>query len=490
MRNNPFSRVNVLKMKGAAPRPMEGICYDSRQARPGYAFVALRGTKMDGHDYVEDAVSRGASTIVVEKEPVNPMPEGVSLVIVTDSRGALARLSEYYYERPSQRLRLIGVTGTNGKTTVTYILASIINQAGGKCGRIGTVDYDILGQTRPSTNTTPESADLQRMMKEMLDRGGEYCLLEVSSHALDQRRVERLNFNEAIFTNLTQDHLDYHGDMETYFSAKSRLFTLHEPKVSVINMDDPWGQKLLPMIKGKIITYGIESKADVRAMDVSMTINGLRMKIVTPQAEVAVKSGMVGRHNVYNILAAVAAALAGGISLGHIAEGVEKCAGAPGRFEKVNAGQPFAVVVDYAHTEDALLNILASAREVGPKRIITLFGCGGDRDKIKRPLMGRAVWNNSDIVIVTSDNPRTENPQDIINDILKGIPEAGREEKLAVMPERAEAIHTAMRIAQPEDMVILAGKGHEDYQIIGREKIHFDDREQAMSALEGLYGKV
>ncbi|MDH5678283.1 MAG: UDP-N-acetylmuramoyl-L-alanyl-D-glutamate--2,6-diaminopimelate ligase [Nitrospinota bacterium] len=490
MKDSFFSRVNVLKMKGAPPRQLEGICYDSRQARPGYAFVALRGTKSDGHDFVEEAMARGASTVVVEKEPPGPIPEGVTMVIVTDSRGALARLAEYYYDKPSRKLRLIGVTGTNGKTTVTYILASIIAAAGGRSGRIGTVDYDIMGQSRPSSNTTPESADLQKMMKEIVDLGGQYCMLEVSSHALDQRRVERLRFHEAIFTNLTQDHMDYHGDMNTYFSAKALLFTRHSPQVAIINTDDPWGQKLLPMIQGKKVTYGMEGKADVRAREVAMTISGLKMKLVTPQGEVAIKSGMVGRHNVYNILASAAAALADGISLGHIAEGVEKCQGAPGRFEKVDRGQPFTVVVDYAHTEDAIKNILAAAREVGPKRIITMFGCGGDRDKIKRPLMGRAAWNNSDMVIVTSDNPRTEDPNAIIGDILKGIPEAGREEKLAVMPDRAEAIKAAVSLAQPGDMVILAGKGHEDYQIIGMEKTHFDDREQAGRVLEEIYGKV
>jgi UDP-N-acetylmuramoyl-L-alanyl-D-glutamate--2,6-diaminopimelate ligase len=469
---------------------MSGICYDSRQAQPGFAFVALRGAKMDGHDFIAGAIARGATTIVAEKEPGETPPEGVSLVIVSDTRDALARLAEYYYDFPSRRARLLGVTGTNGKTTITYLLASIVTQAGKKWGRIGTVGYDVMGKSYPSSNTTPESLDIQRMLAAVADGGGDYCFLEVSSHALDQRRVDRLLFRSAIFTNLTQDHLDYHGDMETYFNAKRLLFTRHAPEISVINVDDPWGERLLPAIGGKTLTYGLKKKADVTAADVLMTMNGVRMTLVTPHASIPIKTRLTGTHNVYNILAAAACAIGEGIGLSHIVNGIEKCVGAPGRFEKVVAGQPFAVIVDYAHTEDALINVLGAARGLNPNRIITLFGCGGDRDKLKRPLMGRAVWDRSEMVIVTSDNPRTENPQAIIDDVLKGIPAAGREGKLYVLPDREEAVAAAIRMARPGDLVLLAGKGHEDYQIIGEQKIHFDDREVAANVIKEIYGKV
>ena len=485
-----FTSMAVLKLKGAPVGELGEICYDSRLVKPGGLFVALRGAKADGHDFIGAAVKNGAATLVVEKEPQEPLPAAVSLVVVSDTRDALCRLAEYYYDHPSRKLRVIGVTGTNGKTTITYLLASIISGLGKGWGRIGTVDYQIMGQSLPAPNTTPESLDLQRMMADVAAKGGEYILLEVSSHALDQRRVERILFRSAIFTNLTQDHLDYHGDMETYFQAKRLLFTHHAPEVSVVNIDDPWGEKLLPAIAGRAVTYGLKNKADFTAKNLSITLDGIQMTLVTPRGQTPLKSRLVGAHNVYNILAAVASADGEGIGLDQIVAGVESCSGAPGRFEKVDSGQPFTVIVDYAHTEDALINVLDTARALKPSRLITVFGCGGDRDRLKRPLMGMAAWTRSDIVVVTSDNPRTENPGAIIDDILKGIPAEGREGKLFVFPDRAEAIGAAMRMASQGDVALVAGKGHENYQILGETKIHFDDREEASRAIEERYGAL
>ena len=485
-----YKRFNALKVKGAPPGEFSGICYDSRQAKPGYAFVALRGALADGHDYVQDAISRGASTVVLEKEPASPLPPEVTAIYVTDTREALSRMAEYYYDFPSKTLGLIGVTGTNGKTTITYLLSSILAEAGKKWGRIGTIGYDIMGKTYASVNTTPESADLQRMMRTILDEGGEYCLLEVSSHALDQGRVERLCFRCAIFTNLSQDHLDYHGDMETYFSAKSLLFTKHSPGVSVINVDDPWSERLLGMIKGKVVTYGLKNPADVTVKNVTMSLVGANFTLSTPQGQAVFQTKLAGVHNLYNIMAAAAAAAHDGIPLKKIAAGVGKCQGAPGRFEKVDIGQPFAVIVDYAHTPDALENLLAAAKQLNPGRIVTLFGCGGDRDKSKRPLMGRVAWDHSDLVVVTSDNPRTEDPEKIISDILIGIPRHEREGRLLAITDRSEAINKTISMSKKGDVVLIAGKGHEDYQIIGGEKIHFDDREEALKALRKMYGHV
>lgn len=483
--------MGALTIKGAQPKRMRDICYDSRKARRGSVFVAIRGAKMDGHDYIRDAVGRGATTIVAEKAPGFRLPGKVTLVIAPDSRSALARLADYFYDSPSEELGVLGVTGTNGKTTISYLLASIMAAADKKCGRIGTVDYDLLGARLPAVNTTPESLDLQMMMRDLVGRGADYLALEVSSHALAQKRVDRIVFRAAVFTNLTQDHLDYHGGMEDYFLAKASLFTQYTPKVSIINADDPYASRLIPMIDGDVITYGLNPDDDVTAEDVAVGVDGISMNMMTPAGRVEVTSAMTGRYNVYNILAAASVAVAEGIGLDAVARGVAAARSVPGRFEKVDEGQPFAVIVDYAHTDDALANALDAARGLAEGRLMTVFGCGGDRDRAKRPMMGRAAWTMSDMVFVTSDNPRTEQPERIIEDILGGIDEKENPEgRLEVALDRGEAIRAAIAAARPGDVVIIAGKGHEDYQIIGEKKTHFDDREEARAAIRERYGDV
>lgn len=484
-------KMKTLKITGAAPGGIADVCYDSRKAKKGGVFVAIRGARMDGSDYILDAVKRGATTVIAERDPGLRLPRRVTLVLVPDSREALARISDYFYDSPSEKLRVMGVTGTNGKTTVSYLVESILKADGRRVGRIGTTGYELLGERLEAITTTPESLDLQRMTRELVDGGGEYLALEVSSHALTQRRVDMMRFRAAIFTNLTQDHLDYHQTMEDYFAAKARLFTESGPENAVVNMDDPWATRLITMTAANIITYGVREPAEITAEGVSIQAGGISMKVKTPFGPIPVRSRLTGKHNVYNILAAVGATLPEGASPEVIAEGVENLAAVPGRFEPVSLGQPFTVIVDYAHTDDALANVLRTARSLAEGRVITVFGCGGDRDRAKRPLMGTAAWDSSDVVIVTSDNPRTEDPEAIIRDILDGIRKednpAGR---LEVIPDRREAIRAAVGLAEPGDLVLIAGKGHEDYQIVGTKKHHFDDREEAAAAVRESYGQV
>jgi len=486
-----LKKMNAISITGAQPANLSDICYDSREARRNSTFVAIRGTKTDGHQFIKEAVRKGATTIVAEKTPTIRLPGRVSLIIVPDSRAALAQLSDYFYDSPSSAMRVVGVTGTNGKTTVTHLLRSIIKAMGKTCGTIGTIAYDLVDEQIPASKTTPESLDLQRMMKTMVDRGADYCLLEVSSHALSQRRVEKVVFQTAVFTNLTQDHLDYHLDMEDYFKAKTRLFTKYAPSVSVINADDPFSSRLMAMIEGPVITFGLKPGLDVTARDINIGVDGIFMTAVTPAGSFAIRSALTGLHNVYNILAAIAVSIEEGVSNDTVAEGLENLQTVPGRFEKVDEGQPFTVAVDYAHTEDALINVLKAARALTKTDLITVFGCGGDRDEGKRPLMGRAAFSLSDKVVVTSDNPRGESPDKIIGEILEGIDKSGSPGKeVRVIPERSEAIRSAIKMAAPGDLVLIAGKGHEDYQIVGGRKFPFDDRKEAATAIKELNEKI
>ncbi len=483
--------MNTISITGAQPANLSDICYDSRKARRHSTFVAIRGTKTDGHQFIKEAVRKGATTIVAEKTPSIRLPGRVSLIIVPDSRAALAQLSDYFYDSPSSSMSVVGVTGTNGKTTVTHLLRSIIKAGDKQCGTIGTITYDLVDEQTPASKTTPESLDLQRMMKTMVDAGADYCLLEVSSHALSQRRVEKVVFKTAVFTNLTQDHLDYHQDMEGYFKAKTRLFTDYSPSVSVINADDPFSSRLMAMIEGQVVTFGLKPGLDVTASDVKIGVDGISMTVATPSGSFQIRSALTGIHNVYNILAATAVAIEDGFSADIVALGVENLQSVPGRFEKVDEGQPFTVVIDYAHTEDALINVLKAARAITKGGLITVFGCGGDRDEGKRPLMGRAALSLSDKVVVTSDNPRSEAPDKIIDDILKGIDaSASPGKEVKVIPERSEAIQAAIKMAAPGDLVLIAGKGHEDYQIIGSRKFPFDDHKEAATAIKQLNEEI
>jgi len=485
-----IKKMKTLRITGAAPGGVSDVCYDSRRARRGCVFVAIRGTRVDGHEYIMDAVRRGATTIIAERDPgQSKLLRKATLVLVPDSREALARISDYFYDSPSEKLKVIGVTGTNGKTTVSYLVKSILESAGERCAQIGTTGYDLLGDFEEAMTTTPESLDLQRMMRSIVDKGAGYVTLEVSSHALTQSRVDKVRFHTAVFTNLTQDHLDYHHDMEDYFAAKARLFTEHSPEHSVINMDDAYAPRLVAMTGSNIITYGLDAQADITAEDLNAGVDGFSMKLKTPSGSVPIRSGLAGLHNVYNTLAAAGAALAEGVDMENVAEGVEHLKAVPGRFERVEAGQPFTVVVDYAHTDDALANAIRTARSLTRGKVITVFGCGGDRDRAKRPFMGKVAWSMSDKVVITSDNPRTEDPKRIIDDILEGIREIdNRRGEMKVIPDRREAIRVAVKLAEPGDFVLIAGKGHETYQIVGKLKRHFDDREEAMAALKDIYG--
>jgi UDP-N-acetylmuramoyl-L-alanyl-D-glutamate--2,6-diaminopimelate ligase len=480
-------------MEGSLDREITGLTDDSRRVSPGGLFVAVKGVQSDGHRFLAQAVAAGAGAIVVETGRVSGemlASIGVPVIQVGDSHRALGFLASRFHGDPSRRLMMIGVTGTNGKTTTTYLCKAILEAAGVRAGLIGTVAY-LFGEERvAATHTTPGPLELQGLLRRMVDAGMQAVVMEVSSHALALDRTAGCQFGTAVFTNLTQDHLDFHADMEDYFLAKLRLFTALDSEArAVVNGDDPYGARVVEATRAKVWTYAIDHPADLRAEDVQVSLSGVRFTARTPAGSVALRSPLVGRHNVHNILAAVGVGLALGVPLEASVSGVAALKTVPGRFEQVVAGQPFTVVVDYAHTEDALYRLLTTAQTVRSGRIITVFGCGGDRDRSKRPKMGRVAARYSDVVVVTSDNPRTEDPDAIIREILPGV-EAGLREtghgRYLVHADRRAAIAEAVRLARPGDLVLIAGKGHEDYQIIGREKHPFDDRVVAREAIEAL----
>lgn len=478
--------IDTTTVSGVSPdTTVSTITYDSRRATRDAVFVALRGLKADGAGFAAQAVSRGAALIVSE----SPRVEGVDAawLLVSDARLALALLADAYYDSPSRRMRVVGVTGTNGKTTTSYLLSSILDAAGLKAGLLGTVAYRLGAEEREASRTTPEAPDVQQLLNEMIQQGCKAAVMEVSSHALALKRVDGMQFAAGVFTNLTRDHLDFHEDMETYFQAKRRLFELLPPDApGVINLDDPRGASLLDVSK-KVLTFAIAKPADVTPGPLEFTLAGLSFDIRTPRGTVAVRSRLVGRPNVYNILAAAATAVALDVPLDAIARGVETLPGVPGRFEVVSGPEDaVTVVVDYAHTDDALRNLLETARGLAPKRILTVFGCGGDRDATKRPLMGMVAARLSDVVVITSDNPRSEDPQRIIDEIKRGIPaggQTGRAPDVEAILDRRDAIELAVRRAEPGDVVLVAGKGHEKYQQIGDRVLPFDDGEIAREAL-------
>jgi UDP-N-acetylmuramoyl-L-alanyl-D-glutamate--2,6-diaminopimelate ligase len=488
----------VLPQEGL-DREVFDIAHDSRKVRPGSLFVAVRGFHSDGHQFIPQAVQAGAVAIVAEKGHNEAAILMTPMIVVDDSRIALAFLAAAFYGNPSQKLILIGITGTNGKTTTTYLIKSIIETAGRKAGLIGTIDYRVVDKVYAAPNTTPESLDLQRLLAEMVGYGVEYCVMEVSSHALALGRTVGCEFAVAGFTNLTQDHLDFHESMESYFRVKLLLFVGLSPNAfAVINSDDVRATEIIGATRAKVLTTGLSERADIRPSgSIGHGIRGLSFSVATPSGSISVESPLVGRHNIYNILSAIGIATALGFAGDDIARGISAMRAVPGRMEKVDEGQPFTVVADYAHTEDALVRLLETVREITTGKVITVFGCGGDRDRSKRPKMGAAAVNRSDIVIVTSDNPRTEDPLSIIGEIEKGMQTSGvrltacdfvsasapSKTPYCVMPDRHAAIAAAINMAGKGDVVVLAGKGHEDYQIIGDRKIHFDDREVAREEL-------
>ena len=470
----------------AAETRLSAIAYDSRRVVAGSVFVALKGLKADGTAFVEQAIARGATAIVSE----SPKPDGIAVpwIVVSDARLALALLADRFFDHPSRHMPVIGVTGTNGKTTTSYLLCSILDAAGLRAGMLGTVAYRIAGEDREASRTTPEAPDVQQLLNEMLQHGSKSAVMEVSSHALSLKRVDGMRFAAGVFTNLTRDHLDFHPDMEAYFAAKRRLFEmLPQGAPAVINVDDPKGAALVA-IASRPVSYAITAKADVTPRSIAMTLAGLQMEVATPGGVIPINARLVGRPNVYNILAATATASALGIANDAIANGVASLPGVPGRFEVVS--QPdddVTVVVDYAHTDDALRNLLETARPLTSQRIVTVFGCGGDRDRSKRPLMGMVAARLSDVVVITSDNPRSEEPKRIIEEIERGIP-AGtqastRGPQVESVVDRAAAIERAVSLAAKGDVVLIAGKGHEKYQQIGDRVLPFDDGEVARAAL-------
>jgi UDP-N-acetylmuramoyl-L-alanyl-D-glutamate--2,6-diaminopimelate ligase len=466
--------------------PITAIAYDSRRVTPGSVFVALKGLKADGGAFAEQAVARGAKAIV--SESAKPGAVSVPWIAVRDARLALALLADRFFDHPSRRMPVVGVTGTNGKTTTSYLLCSILDAAGLRAGMLGTVAYRIAGEDREASRTTPEAPDVQQLLNEMLEHGSRSAVMEVSSHALSLKRVDGMRFAAGVFTNLTRDHLDFHEDMEAYFAAKRRLFEmLPDGAPGVINLDDPRGAALVE-IPGRPVTYAINTKAHVMPGPVDMTLAGLRFDITTPNGVARITSKLVGRPNVYNILAATATASALDIPIDAIERGIANLSGVPGRFEVVSAQDDLVtVVVDYAHTDDALRNLLETARPLTSARLITVFGCGGDRDRSKRPLMGMVAARLSDVVVITSDNPRSEDPKRIIEEIERGIPAGTQASTRAPVVEsvvdRAAAIERAIAMAAKGDVVLIAGKGHEKYQQIGDRVLPFDDGEVARAAL-------
>ena len=463
---------------------IRGVAYDSRQVKPGDVFVALTGLKAAGADFAADAIRRGAVAVVADRAAETAV--SVPWVIVPDARAAMAAIAAEVYQHPSRSMQVVGVTGTNGKTTTAYLLRAVFESAGKKCGLIGTVSYSVGDEELPALRTTPEAPDVQRMFRQMIDAGCRACVMEVSSHALALRRVDQTAFAAGVFTNLTRDHLDYHGDMESYFAAKRRLFEmLPAGAPAIINLDDPRGEPLRKAVSSPV-TYAINKAADVTPGPLTLTFKGLEFDARTPKGEIHVRSRLVGRPNVSNILATIAAATALDLPVSAIERGLANLTGVPGRFEVVSgSADDITVVIDYAHTDDALKNLLETARPLAQRRVITVFGCGGDRDRTKRPLMGAVAARLSDIVVITSDNPRTEDPARIIEEIKRGVPAASdRGTETFAIVDRKEAIQFAIRKAEPGDLVLLAGKGHEQTQTIGTKQLPFNEAAIAREALE------
>jgi UDP-N-acetylmuramoyl-L-alanyl-D-glutamate--2,6-diaminopimelate ligase len=463
---------------------IQGIACDSRKVLPGYLFFALHGVKEDGNQYVRDAISRGASAIASETAAPVDLPPDVVWIRTPESRKSLALAAANFFGHPSNALQLIAVTGTNGKTTTTSLIDSVLRASGAETGLFGTIAYHTPLGEYPAPNTTPESLDLQGFFAEIRDAGGKFAVLEASSHALVMDRLWGCHFQSAVFTNLTRDHLDFHHNFKDYFAAKRRLFEgtgAGAPDTAILNADDPYSARLIGLAK-QSVTFGVENSADIVAKKFQLAFTGLTFTAHTPNGKIAITSPLVGRINVYNILAAIGAAQAAGISNEVVEAGIRGLKNVSGRFQPVDMGQPFLVIVDFAHTDDALENLIKTARELNPKgRVITLFGCGGGKDRTKRPIMGEASGRLSDLTILTNDNPRQEDPLKIISDIVVGTQKSNG--KYLIEPDRERAIGLAIDEARAGDIVLLAGKGHEDYQILADKTLHWDDRHVAQQQL-------
>lgn len=486
------SHLLTASIKGDASTIITGLAVDSRKVKAGDLFFCISGTADDGHRYAPQAAAAGAAALVVERVLDIELPQ----IVVKEARYALAVLANAYYEHPSEQMRLIGVTGTNGKTTTTFLIEKILSDAGLSTGVIGTIEMRYAGETYPMSGTTPSACDLQHSLRDMVDKGVKACAVEVSSHALHQGRVQGCRFRTAIFTNLTQDHLDYHGTMEAYREAKGLFFSRlgntfaekeEERSYAVLNADDPASSYFRSITSAETIMYGMHENADVRASDIKITAKGTSFQVDTFRGSQRVELKMVGKFNVYNALAAICAGLIEGIELAKIVASLESVPGVAGRVEAVNAGQLFSVIVDYAHTPDGLENVLSTVKEFAEGHIYCVFGCGGDRDRKKRPIMGQIAAKYADYLLVTSDNPRTEDPDLILLDIEAGLKEDQvSADRYELIVDRRAAITKAIEMASPKDVVLIAGKGHETYQLIGKDILDFDDRLVAEEAIRGM----
>jgi UDP-N-acetylmuramoyl-L-alanyl-D-glutamate--2,6-diaminopimelate ligase len=478
----------TLSVEGGLDRDVSGIAYDSRRVTPGMVFVAVPGQRTDGHEYITTAIERGATAVICERNGI--LSQRATKIKVADVREALARVANAYYGNPSQKLKVIGVTGTNGKTTVSFMVKAMLEAAGIKTGLLGTVHYEIGDRVIPAQRTTPESLEVQHMMSQMVKTGCQACVMEVSSHALEQKRVLGIEFDVAIFTNLTRDHLDFHGTMEDYFAAKKKLFTAmgdgNKKAAAVINIDDDFGARLSGQTNVEVeLTYGLQKAARLRAANLQLSHEGSRFTVEADERRFACRLPLIGRHNVYNALAAIGAGLALDIEVVRIQAALNALPPVPGRLESISGGQAFGVFVDYAHTDDALRNVLTTLREITRGRVLLAFGCGGNRDTGKRAKMGRIAAELADVTIITSDNPRKESAEKIAAQIEEGFREV-KNEGYRMELDRRRAIQQIIGEAREGDTVLIAGKGHETYQEFEDTVVPFDDRVYAREALESL----
>ncbi len=474
------------EISGPADMPIQDVTFDSRKVKPGTLFVAMRGAHHDGHEYIPGAIAAGAKAVLCELAVPTP---GATRVRVKDAMQALSHVALRFWDYPSQRLLMVGITGTNGKTTISYLVESIFQAAGWPTGVMGTINYRFKDRVQAAPNTTPFSSEVQRFLAEIGRRGGKACAMEVSSHALALGRVEGVAFDAAVFTNLTQDHLDFHKTLEDYGQAKLLLFKKLDPRSSkpypragIINLDDPWAPRFREACRVPVLGYSLHAGADVYASDVVCDASGSRFRLHAGGKSAPVKFPLLGEYNVMNALAAAGVGVSQRMSLETIVQGLETVTGVPGRMERIQAGQAFTVVVDYAHTEDALRNVMGALRRLKPARLITVFGCGGDRDRTKRPLMGEAAAQLGDYVVVTSDNPRSEDPERITLDVEVGVRRVTTD-RYRIILDREEAIASALGMAKAGDIVLIAGKGHETYQLVKDKTLPFDDREVARRIL-------
>jgi UDP-N-acetylmuramoyl-L-alanyl-D-glutamate--2,6-diaminopimelate ligase len=471
-----------ISANGYADIEVNGIASNSKIVRKGFLFLALRGERFDGYDFIGEAIERGASVIVSHRDFI--APGSIVKIITNEGNDIASDLACAFFNNPSGSLKVIGITGTNGKTTTSYLIFNILEQGGFKAGLIGTIMYKIGDRNIPALNTTPGPVELQGYLSEMLERGINYAIMEVSSHSLEQGRVRNIKFASAVFTNITQDHLDYHKSFEGYYKAKAKLFgMLGEYGKGIINVDDDYGKRLLSDMGGKAITYGIDTPADITAKIYKMDMDGSIFEIILPSGRLDIHTRLIGTHNIYNILAAVSVGFLFGIEKERIRRGIESLDTVRGRLEEVLCGQPFKVFIDYAHTEDALKNILSILKPLTKGKLMLVFGCGGDRDKTKRPLMGKIAGKYSDYIIITSDNPRSEAPQAIADEICAGF--EGSFDKYTVILDRLCAIKEVLKIAKSGDTVVIAGKGHETSQVLKDKIINFNDKESVEKILSG-----